>query len=264
MSRCIALLLGLAASGPALPAQQQEAQDGYRVLARMHAAYAGKWYSSIVFVQKTSLVRANGTRDTTTWYESLKGPDLLRIDFGEPKAGRGVIFTAESSFVFRDGRLSRSAAEGNPFLPLVMGVYLEPVDVAARGAVHHGFDLTKAHRAMWAGKPVYVVGAASDADTAAAQFWVDVDRLLVVRMRVPVSPGGAPLDIRLDDYVPVEGGWLATRVTIARAGTPVQLEEYTEWSDGVAVPDSLFARKRWVTGGHWVGRPRGTGWVRGR
>ncbi len=57
----------------------------------MHTAYAGRWYTSIAFVQKTTLVRPGGQRDTATWYESLKGPNLLRIDFGDPAAGRGAI-----------------------------------------------------------------------------------------------------------------------------------------------------------------------------
>jgi len=239
-----------------LVAAQQPPRDGRGVLERMHTAYAGRWYTSIAFVQKTTLVRAAGQRDTATWYESLKGPDLLRIDLGDPAAGRGAMFTAESTFVFRDGRLARSGAEGNPFLPVVMGVYLQPVDATVRGATHHGFDLAKAYTTTWEGRPVYVVGAASAADSSSAQFWVDVDRLIVVRMRVAGGSGGAPLDVRLDDYVPVGDGWLGTRVTISRDGVPVQVEEYMEWSTGVAIPDSLFERQRWVTGGHWASLAR--------
>jgi hypothetical protein len=108
-----------------------------------------------------------------------------------------------------------------------------------------------------------VVGALADADTMSAQFWVDVERMLVVRLRVPANPGDPPLDIRLEKYVAVGGGWLATHVSIASGGKPVQVEDYTEWSDRVALPDSLFTRTRWVAGGHWAGNPR-TGWVKGR
>ncbi len=240
----------------ALLCASSEPRDGRDILERMHAAYAGRWYSSLAFVQRTTLVRAGGQRDTVTWYESLKGPDLLRIDFGAPAVGRGAIFTAESLFVFREGRLARSGTEGNPFLPLVMGAYLQPVDSTVRGAAHHGFDLAKMYSSTWEGRPVYVVGAASAGDSTSAQFWIDVDRLVVVRMRVPSGAGGAPLDIRVDDYQQVGDGWLGTRVTISREGAPVQVEEYTEWSTGVAIPDSLFERQRWVTGGHWASQAR--------
>jgi hypothetical protein len=58
------------------------ATDGRTILERMHKEYADRWYPSIAFVQKTTLVRETGQRDTSTWYESLKGPNLLRIDIG--------------------------------------------------------------------------------------------------------------------------------------------------------------------------------------
>ena len=252
LPRLLALTL-LAASS--LAGQQRPPSDstgGRGILERMHAAYAGRWYTSLAFVQKTTIVRPGGQVDTATWYESLKGPDLLRIDFGDPAGGGGAILTAESTFVFRGGLLARSRPEGNPFLPLIMGVYLQPVDVTARGAAHHGVDVTKAYPTTWDGRPVYVVGAASAADTSSPQLWIDAERLLLVRMRIVGASAGAALDVRLDDYVPVGRGWLATRVTVLRDGARVQSEEYTEWSTAVAIPDSLFERQRWVTGGHWA------------
>lgn len=205
-------------------------------------------------MQRTTFVRADGTRDTATWYESLKGADQLRIDFGAPANGRGGVFTGESSFVFREGKLFRSGSEGNPFLPLIMGVYLQPVDVTLRGVTHHGFDVGKVHRAVWQGRPVLVVGAASPADSGVPQFWVDTTRWLVVRMRAAggAAPGAPLLDVRLDDYVRVGGGWLATSVAILAEGKPRQLEEYMEWSDRVPIADALFDRQQWVTAGHWA------------
>ena len=72
----------------------------------------------------------------------------------------------------------------------------------------------------------------------------------------PLNPTGVAFESRVDDYQQVGDGWLGTRVTISREGAPVQVEEYTEWSTGVAIPDSLFERRRWVTGGHWASAAR--------
>lgn len=264
-----ALLGAVAAALVALPppaiglqGRPSDSVDGRGVLGRMHAAYAGRWYQSLAFVQHTTFIRPDGTRDTVTWYESLKGPDLLRIDFGAPTAGRGGIFTAESSFVFRDGKLFRSGAEGNPFLPVLMGVYLQPVEQTVRGLAHHGIDVAKMHRAVWEGRPAFVVGAANAADSVMPQFWVDAERLVVVRMRVPPAPGAPPMDIRIDDYVPVGGGWLGTRIAISLNGAPRQLEEYTEWSTQAPIADALFDRQQWVTASHWaMGERTGSIWT---
>ena len=56
----------------------------------MRLAYQGKWFRTVTFVQKTTQTR-NGVTDTSTWYEALKSPDRLRIDFGDPNNGNGVI-----------------------------------------------------------------------------------------------------------------------------------------------------------------------------
>ena len=257
-SVALAWLPGVARAQGAAP----EPTDGRAVLERMRSAYAGRWYQSLAFVQHTTFVRPGGTRDTATWYESLKGPDLLRIDFGEPTAGRGGIFTAESSYVFTDGALSRSGAQGNPFLPLIMGVYLQPLEATVRGVAHHGFDLTRMRRAAWEGRPVYVVGAAAPADSTLPQFWVDTERLVVVRMLASSAPGAPMLDVRLDDYVKVGGGWLATSIAMSAGGAPRQLEEYTEWSATAPVADELFDRARWTTARHWaLGERPGSLWT---
>ena len=246
---CVAMS-SLMAQRPAEP------MDGYAVLERMHAAYAGHWYSNLVFVQRTTLFKVGGEKDTATWYEALKGPDALRIDLGVPRAGRGIITTAESSFVFRDSQPIRVVADGNPFLPFVMGAYLQPVARTAEGASHHGFDLQRMFVGAWEGHRTYVVGATDVSDTTAPEFWVDAERLVLVRMRVPLKTGGSQLDIRLGGYVPVGDGWLATHVEISREGKPIQFEDYLEWSDGIVIPDSLFNRTRWVSGGHWADAPR--------
>jgi len=96
-------------------------KDGRELLDRMRSAYLGKWFETVTFTQQTIQTR-NGVTDTTTWYEALKTPDRLRIDFGDPKNGNGVLYTADSLYVVRGGQVTRTVPSGNPFLPFVIGV----------------------------------------------------------------------------------------------------------------------------------------------
>src|SRR5689334_13017219 len=78
---------------------QSVPKSGAEVFQRMHDAYAGKWYTSLTFVQKTTQRRQNGTDTVSTWYESLRqkgNATQLRIDIGDPSAGNGVLYTADS------------------------------------------------------------------------------------------------------------------------------------------------------------------------
>ena len=230
-----------------------EPRDGRALLARMHDRYAGKWFRTLTFVQRTVQRRPDGTEQSTTWYEAQSGP-RLRIDVGDPALGNGVLYTADSLYVVRGGKVVRSQAEGNPFLPLVVSVYLEPLDVTLAQLARYRIDLSRIRLQDWEGKPTWVVGALSPSDTTSPQFWVEKDRLIVTRFLMPLvpSPEGRAQDVRLENNVALGGGWLATRIRILDKGVPMQTEEYTDWRADVTFPATFFQAERWMDGPHWA------------
>jgi outer membrane lipoprotein-sorting protein len=224
------------------------------LLNRMRDTYLDKWFKTVTFVQQT--IRQNpqtNVTDTTTWYEALQSPERLRIDFGDPKNGNGVIYTADSLYVVRAGKVTRTVASGNPFLPFVAGVYDQPIDTTLRQIRPYKFDLTKLYTRDWEGRTTYVAGAASAADTTSPQFWIDRERLIVVRMLLHLNPAAPDevADIRLEDYRPVAGGWLAVRVEIMEHGQVMQKEDYSEWKGNVDLPADLFVAEKWSDVPHW-------------
>lgn len=227
--------------------------DGRDVLTRMHDRYAGKWYNTLTFVQRTTRHRPDGTTQVSTWYEAEKGP-RLRIDMGDPALGNGALYTADSVYVMRGGKVARAMAEGNPFLPLISGVYIQPLDVTIAQLAPYKVDLAATHTRDWEGRRTFVVGAASAADTTSPQFWVDVDRLIVTRFLLPLfpTPDNHVQDARLENNVPVAGGWLATRVRMLDRGVPAQTEEYSDWRVDVPLADSFFQAEHWSEGPHWA------------
>ena len=227
--------------------------NGVELLTRMHDAYIGKWPKTVTFVQQTIIKRPNGVVDTTTWYEALQSPDRLRIDFGDPSRGNGVIYTADSVYVVRAGKLTRSAPSGNPFLPFVAGVYDQRVDTTLRQLASWKFDLSKIRTDTWQGAPVFVVGADSAADLDSPQFWIERAHLQPVRFLVKLSPApdAKPDDIRLEKYVAVGGGWLATHVAIMEDGVVRQAEDYSDWRGNVAIQNDFFVAEKWSDTPHW-------------
>ena len=239
-----------AAADPAVPAAPA---DGRALLGMMHDRYANSWFKTMTFIQKTTTKRPDGSEQVSTWYEAQSGP-RLRIDMGDPTAGNGALYTADSLYVMRAGKVVRSAAEGNPFLPLIVGVFIQPVDVTVAQMAPYKFDLSKVHTETWEGRPTYVVGAAAAGDTTSPQFWVDQERLIVVRFLMPLfpSPTKRNQDVRLENNVEVGGGWLATRIRMLDAGVPVQTEEYSDWKTGMSFPETFFQAEHWTEGPHWA------------
>jgi hypothetical protein len=230
-----------------------EPRDGRELLARMHDRYAGKWFNALTFVQKTTVRRPDGTTSTSTWYEAQLG-SRLRIDVGDPSAGNGMLYTADSAYRVRAGKVVRVDAEGNPFLPLIASVYLEPMDVTLKQLAPYNVDMSRIRSQDWEGRPTYVVGSASPSDTTSPQFWVDRERLVVTRFIMPLfpTPDKRSQDVRLENYVRVGGGWLSPRVRFLDKGVEMQTEEYSDWRTDIVLPASFFQVEHWSEGRHWA------------
>ncbi|MGE5101933.1 MAG: hypothetical protein ACM3SX_18265 [Deltaproteobacteria bacterium] len=240
------------ASGP-------EPKNGAEVLQRMHDAYAGKWYSTLTFTQKTTQFPPDKEPVVSTWHESLRYAApvgaQLRIDIGDLAAGNGVLYTADSTWRVQGGKLVAARAGGNEFLPMIEGVYMQPVDRTIRELETTHVDMQRVTSGRWHDRPVWIVGIASPADTTSPQFWIDVDRNVVVRMILSPAPSSPVLDIRLEGYVELGGGWLATKIEMYSNGKPRQFEEYSDWKANVDLSPALFDVASWTTAPHWAKRP---------
>jgi hypothetical protein len=237
---------------------------GRELLALMRQRYDGRWFTTLRFTQKTTMHAANGSTSESLWYESVRSTPSgtqLRIDIGDPAQGNGVLYTADSLWQFRGGKLLGARAGGNTLLPLIQSVYVQPVERTVSDLRATGVDLARTLVSRsWQGKSVWVVGATSAGDSLSPQFWVEQDRLAVVRAIFSPVAGAPVMDLRFDKLVPLAGGWLATYCTFFVGGKLQQVEEYQDWHANVELSPALFAAETWTTAPHWArtGKPSGT------
>ena len=222
------------------------------LVTRMHRAYEGRWFRTLVFVQRTIFTNPDGTTREQTWYEALSAPSRLRIDVAPLDSGNGVLFTADSTYRIRRGELARADARPNPFLPFVAAPYTQAPSVTLAQIAREGYDTTRIHAAEWHGRPAYVVGAAAG-DSTSPQFWVDRDRLVVVRM-IPPTQGGQRLDIHLDGWKRYGASWISTDIDIRADGQSVQREYYSDVAVDVDLDPALFDPATWSAARHWYHR----------
>ena len=252
---CIAILI----SAVLLPAAsaQQPPKTGRDLLQTMHDAYAGRWFTTLIFTQRTTKHLADGRDTVATWYESLRyTPEhgaQLRIDIGPPADGNGVLYTADSVQVFRAGKLTVARTGGNALIPLIQGVYVQPVERTIAELAPTGVDLSRRVLSdRWNDRPVWIAGAKSASDTASPQFWVDVQTLAVVRAMLKPVPTAPVMDAQLERLVRLGGGWLATRCEFYVGGKLTQTEEYGDWQANVVLSPELFEAATYATAPHWA------------
>jgi len=237
---------------PVAAAPAPRFRTGEDVIDSMHDRYAGKWYTTLTFKQKTSRLLASGKWNVQTWWEAMKLPGRLRIDFDPVSAGNGVLYARDSQFVVQNGRALRGDPGINPLLLLGFDVYAAPAARTSARLRREGFDLTQVHETTFHGEPVIVVGARKG-DYNRKQFWIDAERLLFVRMLEPTPRDTSKMqDIRFVNYERRGGGWIAPRVEIWNEGKLVFYEDYEDVNVNVDLDDALFIPSRWKTAKHWT------------
>ena len=98
---------------------------------------------------------------------------------------------------------------------------------------------------------MWVVGGAPG-NLHSAQYWVDRDRLLFVRLIEPVyGDSSRTTDIRFGDYRAAGGGWVAARVEAFTGGTRTLLEQYEDIRADVPLDPAIFDPRRWTSARHW-------------
>lgn len=250
MTRLVVLsLVTLAALFP-LTALAATPKDGRELVRAMHDKYAGKWYSTLTFVQKTTNVQEDGTSKVETWYEALACPGKLRIDFDPLSDNKGILFADDAIARVDAGKVLETKPFVHPLLVLGFDVYCTPVDATVARLEKLGFNLSTIREDTWEGKPVWVVGAKAG-DAHSAQFWIEKDSLLFVRMLRPAGKDGSQTsEVVFAKYVKAGGGWVAAEVRFGLDGKQTGREDYSEIKADVALPEGLYDAAKWSSV-HW-------------
>lgn len=147
-------------------------KSGEELISAMHSNYAGKWYRTLTFVQKTTNYKPDGTSEASTWYEALNAPGQLRIDFDPLEKHDGILLSNGKLYSFRDGKMAGSRAFVHPLLVLGFDVYMQAVETTLAQLKGMSIDMSVIHQEKWMNRTVYVVGA-KQGDLYTPQFWID-------------------------------------------------------------------------------------------
>jgi hypothetical protein len=238
------------APGAVTPAPSISITDGESVIRAMHAKYMDRWYRNITFRQTVSLLGSSGQNTDQIWYVAMAGPALQRIDYVNPELGNGTLVRAESTYFFTNGRQISATAGWNDLLLLTHDVYLQPPEVTISILRSLGYQLSRMRTSSFLGKTSYIVGTSSPTDSSSKQFWVERDRMLLVRVREKRGEGQFG-DFHLGDYIPAGDGWIAKQTYQIINGVPRLRQQVAGVSTDVTLDPALFEPKQWSNVKHW-------------
>jgi len=193
------------------------------VLQSMYKRYHNNWHKSLKFNQTTERFRNDSLIKTSTWYENIVYPDLLRIDFDSAKSSSGVIFRHDSTYVFRNNKIVRSTKDENELIFFLGGMYAMPFDKILSHFADLHYDLSKFHTSTWKGKPVYVLGDDKDGDKV-NQLWIDQEKMVAVRFIK--YDNNTKEEGYFEQQIPLNKAWSETKCSFFINDKLLQVETY--------------------------------------
>jgi outer membrane lipoprotein-sorting protein len=239
-----------AAGGAPAPAQSVSVNDGESLIRAMHARYVGRWYKDIVFNQTTTLVAQGGQNNSQAWYVAIAAPGKQRIDYVNPDLGNGILQRAESTYVFSGGRVARPSTGWSDLLLLTQDVYMQPPEVTISILRSLGYQMSRLRTTSFDGRTAYVVGSTTVADSSSRQFWVERERMLLVRIREKRAEGQYS-DIRLGDFIKAGEGWIAKQTYQLQNGMPRLHQQIAGVKTDTQLNPDLFEPKLFGSVKHW-------------
>lgn len=229
------------------PAFAAKITNGEQLAAAMNKKYAGKWYKTLTFVQKSTSIKPDGTTSVETWYEAMQIPGKLRVDVAPLENGKGFMFLDDQQHSFANGKLERTAKVVHPLLVLGFDVYGQPVEKTVKQLKELTFDLSVLHEETWQGREVYVVGA-KQGDLTTPQFWVDKKNLYFVRLFQRAGKDKKLVqETQFNKYYKVKGGgWVSPEVLFFIDGRKYFVEEYSDVQTDVKLDPNLFDPQKWA------------------
>ncbi|MBC5774862.1 outer membrane lipoprotein-sorting protein [Pontibacter sp. KCTC 32443] len=213
-------------------------QDGAAVVRAMYNRWQNKWYPNFAFEQKAIFYKDGAVTKEEVWQEIYSQPGNLHIRFNGFESGKGVIFKSDSVYTFDNNQLKAKQRTIHPLVLLSFDVYFFSPDTTIAKLKELNFDLSKLTEAKWQGRDAYVVGTTSPDDNSISQFWVDKERLYVVR--VLTNNKGVTRDVEMNNYRQIENNWVATEILFKTDGKLTLREEYFNISFPKTVDLSIY------------------------
>lgn len=245
----LAILVGCKPSTPPPPAIPEPYSSGDQLVRAMRGRYADRWFSTVTYVEAGTAITGNDTARSVS-YTVMMRPDIRRTDYDPIAAGNGFLLRSDTLYRVRNGNLVETAARPNARLLLEFGIYHLDAATTSDRLRRLGFDLTRIRLDSWEGRPVYVVGARGADDLNSAQFWIDRDQHLVVRL-IQQASDGSSTDSRWRNYKQVGRAWVATYVEVFEGGRLAAKEEHQRIRIDAPVDTGMFRPDTWSTARHW-------------
>lgn len=218
--------------------QTLELNKGEDVVRAMYETYGGEWFKDFNIKQKVTYYQQDTVVHTEIWDEIISLPAKVRSIIGNTEDGNCEIYHDQAYHRFVGGKLANVIEGNHHLLSLGFDVYLQKPEKTLEDISGAGFDMSVVSDTLIDEREVLIVGALPGQEDV-PQFWVDKERMLLVRISLN-SGSGSLYTVDLLEYVPFEEGWISTYLIFSRHGRVLMEENYLDFGVMKEIPEHTF------------------------
>jgi hypothetical protein len=205
----------------------------------MYEMYQGTWYERLHIEQEVTYFKDGRPDRTEVWNEVLELPGNVCSIVGSIEDGNREVYTGDTVYIFREDSLVHKSKTVHSTLLLGFDVYLQDPERTVAQLTEAGFAMERLHESTWRNRPVYVIGA-QKGDLESNQFWVDRERLVLVRKVERSVSGKNLIETEFNEYTQLGDGWIAMELVFKRNGELALSEKYLTVSIPEHVDSAVF------------------------
>ncbi|MBC7864601.1 MAG: hypothetical protein IAF38_16635, partial [Bacteroidia bacterium] len=175
--------------------ENAQVKTGEELITKMWNKYSGKTAAGISFVQKTKFYGNDSVIRIATWYEHIKYPDKLRIDFDTFPSPITAIFRNDSQYVVRNGKISRAGKDKNKLLLVLGGMYFRKLPDVFERLKEAGIDVSTIKDTLYEKSACYRIGK-----NARSQLFIEKKTFRVKRVLIIDESGKEEMDARIEEW----------------------------------------------------------------
>jgi hypothetical protein len=217
-------------------------RTGLEVIGWMRRAHPSRELRSLSFhIMTTEYTGARQVEREARAYAAL--PGRLRVDLLPASTRAGYVRNRQRLAVFNRGRRVAISNRVDLATLLAYDVFAQSIDTTIMWLDSANIRYGLLRRDSFDGRPVYVVGAEAG-DSTSPQFWVDVQRLRVVRV-IQRDTKNRVADARFGDYTELLDVPVPQRIVLYVDGDLVQEQRIGNLAANPTLPARAFDLAVW-------------------
>lgn len=219
-------------------------KTGEEVIKEMYRLKSKNVHKYMTFEQQTLFFENDMFKKQEKWFEAIGCPGKLIVKMDAFDSGKGLLFANDTMYNFEGGKLQSASYKIHDLVWLGFDIFFINPEISIPQTHKLGYDVSKMYLADHYGTEMYAIGASSK-DDKSNQFWIDKEKLTLVKV-VKFGNDGSVHETIFDKFMQMGVIWVGTQLIFKKNGQKWLEEKYSNIKFSSSFDESVFKPANFV------------------